>query len=454
MRLSVACLILLLCCTAYGQKISKSTVLTDLAFLNEAVVNGHPVNYNRTDRISIDSLLQRVNALEEDSISVFRYRFILGSALQQIGCVHTSVTENPLVAPFRRSSWFPLKVMNVDNRLFVAERTDSLYRSLAGKELLAINGVSAAIVLKDLLCYSASDGGGKAFVQDHIRIIMPALLPLYFGYPESYTLRFADDTVTLREATVLRPEAVNKDVVPLLSNNGNTFTVNGKTGVLKLTSFSKSDRPFYSDVFEQLEKATVSNLIIDLRGNTGGNRKAAVMLTRHLVDTTFSYAILQPHLKTRKYLDGKGKFFLFLAKLRYNVGNVFKGRSTPLGREFAYRYHPLKSTYEGTLYVITDGLTGSSSTFVTSWLKHYTGAVFVGRQAGGGYNGNNGGTFPTITLPESGIQITFPAYRLILDRTSENARGIVPDIPVSYSIEELLQGNDKEMETIFRLLND
>jgi hypothetical protein len=65
-------------------------------------------------------------------------------------------------------------------------------------------------------------------------------------------------------------------------------------------------------------------------------------------------------------------------------------------------------------------------------LKQHTKATFLGQQSGGGYNGNNGGSFPTITLPNSKCKITFPAYRLVLDKSSDQKAGIIPDVIIEH----------------------
>ena len=144
----------------------------------------------------------------------------------------------------------------------------------------------------------------------------------------------------------------------------------------------------------------------------------------------FGYSILQPKLKIKKYLNGKDKFFLGLSKLKYNVGGIFRNKRTDLGREFVYNYKPIENNFNGKIIVllITDGYTASASTMVCSWLKQHADAKFFGQQTSGGYNGNNGGAFPVLTLPNLKYQTVFPAYRLILDKNSDQNSGIVPDV--------------------------
>lgn len=224
--------------------------------------------------------------------------------------------------------------------------------------------------------------------------------------------------------------------------------------MLSLQSFSRSDVSFINQAFVAIHKAGLTNLILDLRGNTGGNRSGSVALTKHVVHHSFSYSILQPRLKPGPYLNLTGRFYLLLSRLKYHVGHLFKRHSTESGTEFSYRYQPVKEPFKGQLYVLTDGFTASAATMVTSWIRQHTTAVFIGSQAAGGYNGNNGGSFPLITLPYSKMQLRFPIYRLILDKKSIQRSGLVPDHEVVYSIQDVLANRDKEIEFVLSRIAD
>jgi C-terminal processing protease CtpA/Prc len=233
----------------------------------------------------------------------------------------------------------------------------------------------------------------------------------------------------------------------LFSNGANRFRIADSIGILQMRSFAKSDASFLDRTFEYLRLHKIKGLILDLRNNTGGNRNAAVQLTTALVSGPFSYAILQPkNLHPKKYLTPKGKRLYLLSKLKYNVGDFFKGHKTPLGRQFVYSYNGSKTPFAGKLVVLTNGFTSSSATMVTSWLKQYRPVTFMGSQAGGGYNGNSGGSFPTIRLPHSGVEINFPIYRLILDAASAQYSGIEPDEGWTNLLEDAKSGVDGVLE--------
>ena len=438
---------LLLPLTLFSQKISRKDVLTDLRFLNEAVSNGHPVNYMQAGTFNIADIVAEVEKGTSDSLSIIEYRFILGAALQEIGCVHTSVKSNPLLKGINQSTVFPLHLMAMDNKLVLTRQAGDSLKHLEGVTVLEINGKPSSEILSTLMRYSASDGGGKAFVSAHVNLMMPVLIAFYFEYPAAYSIRTEKGSFDFQAIKTL-PEIPAETTPALLRNGKNSFSTDGKTGILELNEFSKSDKKFFRKVFAYIEQENLTGLVLDLRGNTGGNRKASVELTRYLVDTTFSYAILKPKLHTRKYLDRKGKLLYFLGRIKYGGGHLFNTHRTELGKLYRYKYKPFREQerYTGKIVVLTDGLTASAATMTTSWLKQHSNAVFAGTQAGGGYNGNNGGAFPMITLPASGIRIKFPAYRLILDVDSDNGKGLVPDFIVEQTLADLLNGKDTALQ--------
>ena len=89
---------------------------------------------------------------------------------------------------------------------------------------------------------------------------------------------------------------------------------------------------------------------------------------------------------------------------------------------------------------------------LTSWLKQHGNTTFVGEQAGGGYNGNNGGSFPILNLPASKVKINFPAYRLILDPASDNRKGVILNVQPPVNIKDIIQTRDVEMKTILNII--
>jgi C-terminal processing protease CtpA/Prc len=221
---------------------------------------------------------------------------------------------------------------------------------------------------------------------------------------------------------------------------------------LRVYNFTKEDIEFWPKIMEVLNEENAPFFVLDLRGNGGGNRDAGSELMRFLSDDKFGYSILQPKGKPKPFLNKQGKRYYRFSKLKYNVGKFTHKKKTDLGKAFEFEFKPNETVYKGQIIVMTDGITASTSTMLTTWLDKHSNALFVGRKTGGGYNGNNGGVFPRITLPFSKTIIRFPSYRIVLDDDYKKEDGLMPDVEVVYSVEDYLQKRDKDWEAVLNLI--
>ena len=413
----------------FAQNLSKLDLIQDLTYLNEAVINGHPINYDPNIKVNILSVIEMAKQLKTDSISQTDYARWIEKGIYNIGCVHSSIKRNSTFTNKNSIVFIPLTASIYKEKLLITSCIDN---TKVGQLITSINGKSINEFIEPYKEYKASDGGTNAFAKEYFHLASSKLISTTLQNAKIYAIKTIESEFSLSGTNELFKRIQTKNYQHnLISNNTNQFYTIDNFSILRVNTFQKSDKQFFEKLFKKIKKLKTENLLIDLRQNLGGNRASAVKLTKYLADATFAYSILQPKLQTKKYLNGKGKFYFYLSKLKYNVGSIFKKHNSKYGVEFTYSYKPKKQNhFEGKLYVITDGFTASASTMVTSWLKQHTNAIFIGNQASGGYNGNNGGSFPIITLPKSKIEITFPAYRLILDKKSENRTGILPDINV------------------------
>ncbi|MGV3638315.1 MAG: S41 family peptidase [Flavobacteriales bacterium] len=419
---------------------AKQDLLDDLRFLNEAVINGHPVNYRPDRPIDLHAVVDSAARITGDSVDPRSYSLWIEQAIHRICCVHTHIAKDPIAVKRSTYSFIPMSTSLFQGRMIIADHADP---TRVGEPVLSINGVKAEDIIRRYRSYKASDGRTDAFSKSYFRYASSVLIAEHLGHPDTFIVSTTKGEFTLPGSAAFHPTKARPIPNTILTNDHVSLAHTSGVDLLTVGSFESGDRKLFRRIFAELRTRGSTHLVLDLRQNTGGDRHAAVALTSHLVDTTFSYAILRPKLKTRRYLNGKGKRNELLSRLKYDIGNFHRAKRTALGKAFSYRYRPTRENhYHGRIHVITDGFTASSSTMVTSWLKQFTNATFVGGQAGGGYNGNNGGSFCQITLPRSGIGITFPAYRLILDPASVNDAGIKPDIEIDpdLPIEKILEG--------------
>ncbi len=79
-------------------------------------------------------------------------------------------------------------------------------------------------------------------------------------------------------------------------------------------------------------------------------------------------------------------------------------------------------------------------------------ATIIGSETGGYRKGTNGGQLFFLWLPHSKIEIDIPLigyYPL----TEQSDRGLLPDILVTPTLEDLLSKKDKELEKALAIIN-
>jgi C-terminal processing protease CtpA/Prc len=115
--------------------------------------------------------------------------------------------------------------------------------------------------------------------------------------------------------------------------------------------------------------------------------------------------------------------------------------------------NPETPRFTGKTVILVDGLSFSTTGETTSLFHFHKKATFMGEECGAGYYGNTSGSTANVVLPRTGIQVRVPLvlYTLAVDGYPRD-RGIVPDIPVVPTIEDLLARRDVVMERALRFL--
>ncbi|PTT34740.1 hypothetical protein DBR28_13260, partial [Chryseobacterium sp. HMWF028] len=141
------------------------------------------------------------------------------------------------------------------------------------------------------------------------------------------------------------------------------------------------------------------------------------------------------------------------SKVKYTLENIFTTKKlNSKVRSYNYHYQSLKENNIRDIKIIVDEGTASSSTMcITILEKQFENIKIIGTRPAGGYNGNNGGAFPTITLPETKIEIRIPLYRIVLDRNSSQREGIVPDVKLEPNISSVLNREDNVLRSTINM---
>jgi hypothetical protein len=87
------------------------------------------------------------------------------------------------------------------------------------------------------------------------------------------------------------------------------------------------------------------------------------------------------------------------------------------------------------------------------WARLPRGDGFIGEETAGAYYGNNSGTEPTVTLPNSKVRFGLPlssSWNAVSGYAGKR-RGIIPDHVVVTRTADLLRGIDAQLQLALRL---
>jgi C-terminal processing protease CtpA/Prc len=239
------------------------------------------------------------------------------------------------------------------------------------------------------------------------------------------------------------------------------FLDDGKIACLRYSSFGidiDEARVFMKRSFEEIQSKGSKTLILDMRGNLGGEGEIGSILFSYLVDQPFKYyddLIVNKSsgmsYSFAKYTDKHRDLVVppGLAELRAD------GKGHQTNDSLTTLQQPGKPGFKGTVYILINGRCFSSGAeFLTEVHFHHR-ATFIGEESAGAYYGNNSSEVERITLPNTklGLFIPFVSGYMSVGGTHDHepARGIIPDFPVKRTIADLLAGVDKDFELALEL---
>jgi C-terminal processing protease CtpA/Prc len=233
------------------------------------------------------------------------------------------------------------------------------------------------------------------------------------------------------------------------------FLDNGQIAHLTYSEFGvnvEEGKAFMKQSFEAIHAKASRALILDVRGNGGGESELGALLFSYLVGEPFKYfddIIMTKNSGMRysfaKYADD-GRDYVVppgLAELRAD-GKFHQIEDSLLGLQ-----QPSKPTFTGPVYILIDGgCLSTTAEFLTEVHVHHR-ATFIGEESAGCYYGPNSPTV-RITLPNTKLGIFIPLLAGYMSVGSnpehDPARGIIPDFPVTRTIPDLLAGVDRDFE--------
>ncbi len=400
----------------------------DFAQLRRILEEEHCCLYEYTGKDEFDRMFDERLALIDRPMRYEEFFRIAAPIAAKAGCMHTALWMPGRFFDLGSDDLFPLQIRLIEGQLVVTGTYRETLEIPRGSVIREINGIPAKTVFDELRTITSGDALNPYFIETQAEKRFAMFYASVFGFPEKHTVTYALPGRKTRATADLRPAdigSVRKVVFAHFDAPLPTFEVleGGKTAVMTVKTFIYYDRVdefrnFMDKSFRRIKEEGIENLILDLRGNDGGDPFCAVILYSYLEKEPAPY-FAEPY---GKYAD--------LAKPVPLPENHFTGR----------------------LFTLLDGRCGSTNGHFCALLDYHDIGRFVGTPSGATYK-CNAGRNTEFRLDKTSLILTigrgtFAAAVEGMDKTQP----IMPDYPVKVTYQDFLEGRDVYLEKALEII--
>ncbi len=456
LRGSLFCLLMLCiasCSSANGTKeLTNDQVRSDLLQLQSELERYHPgYNWYTSKESLADQFDEAIeNAQATDDIAFFG---MVRKLVAQVRCGHTraSMPEAKRLAFESRARFVPLSIAFVEKAAYVKFVDQNSMGLQIGDQIMAINGRPMSEIMPATFDHLSADGYNETLKYQ----ITARNFSYFFSL---FIVKTADQYQLdlMRNDVRLSVELSGVSIHELLEINRRSrqnrhddileLTENQDHHYLRISSFgssaiNRSGQDYYQFLSESFAKISASPkpVILDLRGNGGGDDLYGAKLVSYLVDKPFRYF---DKIEVTKDYSG------------YGTIQEAQGARLMTSHDGLNVQQPDNNSFDGPLYILIDGLSFSTCADVASMLKANRRGIFIGEETGGGSGGNTSGYSKSVTLDHSGISISIPMWKYYTAPDPERllGRGVIPDVEVSRKIDDLTSETDTALDIAIELV--
>lgn len=398
----------------------------DIDALRTAVAQRHPRYADGPLSLELESAFARASASIEAPMTPAEGFRILGRINPAFEDAHTLLMPLPDEANVLRHDpgrLFPFTIRVRDGRLFVdgAMRRSADGAEVAdGAELLAINGMPSAELLEKLTAYG--HGETPVLRQHMLRVMFESWLFAVLGWQDQFSIVLVDGDSSRRTVETVRGDHWEPVVTGAAAETPRARFLPDGTAYLRLPTFDVDEAPeafarAVDKAFAEIRTNGASRLVLDVRGNTGGQSDSGAAVLRYLIDRP----IVQVASARERLHAGNNGLFGYKGK----PGEVV---TMDLNDEAQIQPVAADERFRGRVAVLMDSLTYSAGIlFVTSIRDHRLG-ILVGQPTGG--FANQTGNMEPFHLPNSGLMAYIPARVFVRPSGDARLESLAPDVLV------------------------
>ena len=442
--------------STFAQKqIAKRDVLSDLDFLHQSLEDIHIDLYAYITKDAFNAHVDAVrSSISKDSLSLLKVTSLLQSVISKVNNGHTEIFfPGASYGAYATSggTLFPLELAFENGKALVRKNWSANDKIQVGDEVLSIDNVSIRAVLENIFPHVSAERNYFKLAKMEL-ISFPRLFWQAFGEQKDYSVKIRNDVGELHEfglRAVQLIEGYEMKRQEIFDQKRHLKFMANEVAYLNPGHFSGNEeayKHFIDSTFTEINKNNVSNLIIDLRNNLGGDDTFSNYLVSYIANKPFKWCS-EFKLKTSAVLKNH-------VKQNYDVTSPFwqsimthaNGTVYPYSFEL-YMPQPVKKRYIGQVYVLINRQTHSQAAVTAAQIQDYGLATVVGEETG---------DFPSLyasqfsyVLPKTGIEVKVAKGHITRVNGSKKPEGVIPDICIN---DRLLDETDEILDGLLRLI--
>jgi hypothetical protein len=404
---------------SYPVIFSKEKLQADFKQFRSILEETHPALYDYTAKSVLDSLFDTNYEAIQGDMDFKGFLILMTEVISKVGCGHSSLWipgDYWKVAP---SGLFPLELLPSGEQLFVTGSFDGSTLIPVGSVIQSINGVPIEEVMARLETLSSSDGLIQAFRRASVARNFSEKYAMAYGFPETFTVGFLSPDQGRPEEAVLPGIGKTELNQGMISQNELSMRElnQGKVALLSINSFAYYNevpmfRSFIDSVFQVLDRKGIDKLILDLRGNGGGDPFCSSYLWGYLQHKPVPY-----------FEDHYGRYDTLANAIPQPANH-----------------------YQGELYTLIDGHCFSTTGHFCGLLKYHRVGSFVGSETGATYTCTGNATYPALDRTRIMVGTARLMRYTAAVKGMDPRQGVIPDFPVESTKKDLISGRDTVLE--------
>lgn len=445
---------------AYRDRIPQAEAVADVNQFFSTLQRVHPdllakvdvKAYSKLKQQTLDDIAKNLDSEGKINVQELAYSLYYAAAFFKDGhtSLHWYLRPDESSASGKR---FPPFLLGYDNGRFVV--TVSSNKNIDGLEVLSINGKPVMEFLSPIL--DRCSGETLAFKADRFNNQQPFwyCLSNLCGSAQSLALELRDakgkmseqvvETVSLADFQKINSEMPASKLLELRRQGAQVHFLDSDRiayFVYPAFKFSEDEKKKVGDVFKQIKVKSSQDLIIDLRGNSGGNSSMGDFIFSYLYDGKFT-GFSKIRVKwSRDVLSTVAKDWGIPADYEnLLVTNTGKEESVPKPNAF----------FSGRAFLLTDNGTFSSAADFTAMFRDYNVGRILGYETGG--LPNCFGDVYSFELDNSAIPcgVSWKQFFGPKPRPGDDEHGVIPDVAMN---DKLLKTYQKEEDPVLAFTLD